>query len=291
MKNLLVIIIGIVLFASCTPEAIELDVPQAPQKIIVASQQMEGNYFVVVLSRSFSALEQKNTNLQDPTKPLPEELLVKNAIVELQLNGSTVQLFEASPGVYGTEELFPQFYETYTLKVTDAEKQEHVIAQTQMLPKVPLDDFSVTSVTGKKNQYTLSYSFNDLPEINNWYVVNFYTKDNAKDSTPENPRDIDYIAKRLLEQRLDFDLISEKDLVQGKYQVTKTFSSNDLDTFGIALSNISQGYYEFLAAQKKYASITNKIRGEVINMPTNIQNGYGYFNLHTPDLHAIRLKE
>lgn len=279
------------LLVSCTPEAIELDIPQAPEKIVVASQQMEGNYFVVVLSRTFGALEQKNTSLQDLSQPFPEELLVKNAIVELELHGSSVQLMEVSPGVYGTESMFPQYYETYTLKVTDSEKQEHIIAQTQMLPKVILETFSVTPITGKKNQYTLSYSFTDLPEVNNWYVVNFYTKDNAKDSTPENPHNVDYIAKRLLEQRLDFDLISEKDLVQGKYQITKTFSSNDLDTFGIALSNISQGYYEFLVAQKKYASITNKIRGEVINMPTNIENGYGYFNLHTPDLHAIRLKE
>jgi hypothetical protein len=291
MKKLIYPIIGICLLASCTPEAIELDIPQAPEKIVVASQQAEENYFVVVLSRTFSALEHKNTNLQDLSQPFPEELLVKNATVELQLNGSSTQLIEISPGVYGTEEVFPQYYETYTLKVTDSEKQEHVIAQTQMLPKVLLDTFSVIPVTGKKDEYTLSYSFTDLPEVNNWYVVNFYTKDHAKDTTPENPRDIDYIAKRLLEQRLDFDLISEKDLIQGKYHVTKTFKSNDLDTFGIALSNISKGYYEFLAAQKKYASVTNKIRGEVINMPTNIQNGYGYFNLHCPDVRAIRLKD
>jgi hypothetical protein len=290
MKITVFLFISICLLGSCTPDAIELDVPQAPEKIVVASQQAEGNYFVVVLSRSFGALEQKNTNLQNRSQPFPEELLVKNAVVELQLQGLSVHLFEVSPGVYITEEINPQYHETYTLKVTDAEKQEHIIAQTKMLPKVLLDNFNVLPVSGKQNQYTLSYSFTDLPNEQNWYVVNFYTKDNAKDSTPENPRDIDYIARRLLEQRLDFDLISESDLQQGTYRVTKNFYSNNLDTFGITLSNISKGYYEFLSAQKKYAAITNKIRGEVINMPTNIQNGYGYFNLHTPDARVIRLK-
>ncbi len=290
MKNIAYLFILGCLFAACTPEAIELDIPQAPQKIVVASQQAEGNYFLVVLSRTFGALESKNTNLQDTTQPFPEELLVKNATVELQLNGDNVQLLEISPGVYATQDIIPNYYQTYTLKVTDAEKGQHTIAQTQMLPKVLLDTFGVTAVPGKTNEYTLHYAFTDLPETNNWYVVNFYTKDNAKDTVPRNPRDVDYIAKRLLEQRLDFDLVSEADIINGKYQVTKNFKSNDLDTFGIALSNISQGYYEFLLAQKKYASITNKLRGEIINMPSNVQNGYGYFNLHSPDAKAIRLE-
>lgn len=290
MKNVVLIFLSGILFTACTPEPIELEIPQAPEKIVVASQQAEGNYFIVVLSRTFGALEQKNTNLQDSTQPFPEELLVKNATVILQLNGDNVTLQEISPGVYGTQEITPNYYQTYTLSVTDSEKGEHTIAQTQMLPKVRLDTFGVTRVPNKPNEYSLHYAFTDLPETHNWYVVNFYTKDNAKDSTPENPRDVDYIAKRLLEQRLDFDLISEADIQNGKYQLTKNFKSNNLDTFGIALSNISQGYYEFLLAQKKYAAITNKIRGEVINMPTNIENGYGYFNLHSPDAKAIRLE-
>jgi hypothetical protein len=274
---------------SCKPEAVELDIPQSPEKIVVASQQAEGNYFVVVLSRTFGALETKNGNINNLSQPLPEELLVANAQVEIQLNGITTELTQLSPGVYATDVLFPQYYETYTLKVTDTERQEHAIAQTRMLPKVVLDTFSVKPITGKNNQYSLSYTFTDLPEVQNWYVVNFYTKDNAKDSVPENPKDVNYIAKRLLEQRLDFDLISEQDLVNGQYQVTKTFTSNNLDTFGIALSNISKGYYEFLKAQKKFASISNKIRGDVVNMPTNVQNGYGFFNMHTPDAKFITL--
>jgi hypothetical protein len=290
MNTRLIFLLAICYLTSCKPNAIELDVPQAPQKIVVASQQAEDNYFVVVLSKTFGALEQKNINLQDLTQPLPEELLVTGALVELHSHGISTQLWELSPGVYATDELMPDYHEMYTLKVTDAAQEKHVIAQTRMLPKVLLDSFAVTPIPGKKNEYTLQYAFTDIEGTDNWYVVHFYTKDNAKDSIPENPRNVDYIAKRLLEQRLDFDLITEADLVNGTYRVTKNFKSDMLDTFGIALSNISKGYYEFLQAQKKYASINNKIRGEIINMPTNIQGGYGYFNLHTPDARIVRIE-
>lgn len=276
-----------VLALGCKPDPTELEIPQAPEKIVVASQQVEGNILVMVLSKSFGALEQKTVS---PDAPLPEELLIQNAIVNLTGNGQSISLQEVSPGVYATESMIHQPYSTFTLQVNHSESGQSIEAQTSMLPKVTLDTFGVKPISGTSNEYLLHYAFTDIPGISNWYVVNFYTKDNARDSFPGNPLDVDYIAKRLLEQRLDFDLISEKDLVNGRYEITKKFTNKQLDSLGIALSNISQGYYEFLRAQQKYASLTNKLRGEVVNMPTNINNGYGYFNLHTPDAHLVRIE-
>lgn len=91
----------------------------------------------------------------------------------------------------------------------------------------------------------------------------------------------------MIEQRLDYDLLSETDIVGGRYQITKNFTNAKLDTFAIALSNITQGYYEYLKAQKKFNTLVNQIRGEVVNLPTNIINGYGYFNVHTPHFKVI----
>lgn len=86
---------------------------------------------------------------------------------------------------------------------------------------------------------------------------------------------------------MDYDLLSETDIVGGRYQITKNFTNAKLDTFAIALSNITQGYYEYLKAQKKFNTLVNQIRGEVVNLPTNIINGYGYFNVHTPHFKVI----
>lgn len=291
MKHLVNIILIASTLIGCRPDPIDMDVPQAPERIVVASQQAEGNYFVTVLTRSFSALENKEIDLNNPDQPLPEELLVRRAEVYVVLGGERFLLEEVSNGVYATQTLTPSLYNTYTLEIIDHDRGGATcLAQTTMLPKVLLDTFGISPVTGSSNEYLLHYAFTDNPNEQNWYVVNFYTRDNAQDTTTDNPGDVDYIARRLLEQRLDFDLISEKDLRNGKYEITKKFTNNQLDTFGIALSNISKGYYEFLEAQKKYSSVTNKIRGEVINMPTNVSPGYGYFNLHTPDARVIRVE-
>ena len=290
MKNITNILLGFWFLTSCTPDPIEVDIPQAPQRIVVASQQIEGNSLVIVLSRTFSALENKKFDIADTTQPLPEELLVKGATVTVTVGGLITELEEVSPGVYISPFLEGDNYQSYLLNVTDNEKQQHVISQTIKLPKVTFDTLGIKPIASSTNEYLLHYAFTDNPNEQNWYVINFYTRDNASDSLLGKPN-VDYVAKRLLEQSLDFDLVNEKDIVNGKYQITKKFTSNKLDTFGIALSNISEGYYQFLAAQKKYSSVANKIRGEIINMPSNIQNGYGFFNMHTPDPWLIQLNQ
>ncbi|MES2779449.1 MAG: DUF4249 family protein [Bacteroidota bacterium] len=291
MNNILVFFLISLFMFSCKPDAIELNVPQAPGKIAVASQQVEGGFLVLTLSRTFSALSDKRATLSDSIRPLPEELLVKGAFVQLTRDGGQITLTEMSPGVYATEQLTPVDYANYTLQVTDAEKGHTLSSQTVMLPQVRFDTVGVVRNPQKETEYTIHYAFTDLPGMGNWYVVNYYTKDNRRDSLPRNPADVDYIAKRMLEQRLDYDLISESDIQGGQYSITKNFTNNKLDTFAVALSNISQGYYEFLKAQKKYNTLVNQIRGEVVNLPTNISNGYGYFNLHTPHVKAIDLSK
>jgi hypothetical protein len=290
MKSLrtVVYLIGyFLLFSSCTPEPIDIDVSQAPEKIVVASQLVEDNVLVVVLSKSFSALNPKQMNVKDTAQPLPVELLVKGAEVILQTPQGNVIMEEINDGVYVAINLPIYHYMQYTLKVNDKILQQRLTANASLLPKTYLDTFGITGLGN--NEYWLHYAFKDNSQEENWYVVNFYTKDHARDSAGSKPSDIDYITKRLMEQRLDFDLISDKDMVNGTYSITKKFKSNNLDTFAIALSNISKGYFEFLSAQKKYASITNKIRGEIINMPTNINNGYGFWSLSSPDAKAIQL--
>jgi hypothetical protein len=291
MKYFLTILAAACLLVSCTPENLELDVPQAPERIAVASQLSPPgtDYFILSLSRTFSALSSKKPSFSDSAVMFPEELLVRGADVTLSIHGMQIGLQELSPGVYYTDQVSRNEYADYTLTVTDNEKGQSLVASAQLMPSVTFDTVGVDKVAGKDKEYLIHYSITDIPGINNWYVVNYYTKDNRKDSLPSNPADIDYIAKRMLEQRLDFDLISQDDIVNGRYSVTKRFTNERLDTFAIALSNISQGYYDFLKAQKKYHSLINQIRGEVVNLPSNVQGGYGYFNMHTPDVRVFDL--
>jgi hypothetical protein len=192
MKYIFRVFSTLLILTSCTPDEIELDVPQAPERIAVASQLVpsEQGYFVLSLSRTYSALTNKKPDFTDSTAVLPEELLVRNAQVMLTMNGNQIMLSELSPGVYYTEQLPVNEYASYTLTVTDTEKGESLVAQTQLMPQVLFDSVGVEKNSQKEKEFLIHYSFTDLPGVNNWYVVNFYTRDNRKDSLPDNPSDI-----------------------------------------------------------------------------------------------------
>lgn len=291
MKNVFYFLLSISLLSACKPEPLDLEVPQAPQRIVVASQLVDSAKLAIVLTRTFSALENKGITLTDSIQPFPEELLVTNAQVIIESNGIRLELEEISTGVYATITLPGAIGNTYTLTVIDREKGQNIIAQTQMLPKATLDTFSILPTGTTGNTYQLHYAFNDIGPEENWYVVNFYTQDRLRDTVPKKPGDLDYIAKRLLEQRLNYDLVSDKQMSNGRYAITKQFTSNQLDTFGIALTHISKGYYDYLNAQLKYNSIANKLRGEIIQIPTNINEGYGYFALQIPDAYFATIDQ
>ena len=54
------------------------------------------------------------------------------------------------------------------------------------------------------------------------------------------------------------------------------------DSIAVILSHVTKGYFEFLNAFKKSGALINQLTGEPINYPTNVNNGYGYFNAYFP---------
>jgi hypothetical protein len=65
----------------------------------------------------------------------------------------------------------------------------------------------------------------------------------------------------------------------------------DLDTMAVAITEISQGYFEFLTVQKRYGKLINQIRGEAITFPSNINRGIGYFNVNQPQVSILKILE
>jgi hypothetical protein len=59
----------------------------------------------------------------------------------------------------------------------------------------------------------------------------------------------------------------------------------------VALSNIPKGYYEYLAAYKRSGNLLSQLTGEPVNLPTNVQGGYGYFALTKPSIKTVILQE
>jgi Domain of unknown function (DUF4249) len=71
---------------------------------------------------------------------------------------------------------------------------------------------------------------------------------------------------------------------------TPAYSSEKNDTLVVALSNIPKDYYEFLSAYKRSGNLFTQLIGEPINLPTNVQGGYGYFAMIRPKLKLVILE-
>ena len=59
----------------------------------------------------------------------------------------------------------------------------------------------------------------------------------------------------------------------------------------ILLSNISEGYYQFLKSRERSGNLLSDITNEPVNYPSNVNNGLGYFNTHYPSIRFFDLKE
>lgn len=286
MKYLLVILSFVVLckIQSCKPEPIDLIVAQNPQKLAVSSQLVNSSLLGVSISKTFEALQVKNSGIDSNGFNFDTSLLVGNAQVLLKSNNYSIQLVEIEKGIYGTETAIINDLTNYQLEVIIDGKLA-LMAEAKKLVKTNFDSVFVYKLKNS-NEVKVYYSLTDNMAEQNFYVVNYFIK-NKKDNISQQPTP-ELIAKRMLEQNINFDLLTDADFKNGKYQIEKLITSNHpSDTFAITVSNISKGYFDFLVAQKRAGTLFNQLRGEVINFPTNIKNGYGYFQLSEPDLRIL----
>lgn len=294
MKPIVILFLTLsVLIWSCTPDPLDIDIPQPPQKIALSSQIIPvtettpNEMFAVVLTKTFGALEKKDIGVKPEGLHFPSELLVTDAEVWLVSGEERKLMTNISNGFYVLDQLPGTDYATFQIEVKNYAGEMMVSAQTQRLPKVRFTACTM-DFQPAENAYRLKYTFSDLPGEQNWYVVSYYTKDSQRDTIPADKRaDVDYIAKRMLEQPLDFDLVSESDMVNGMYSSEKKVKTESADSVVVSLSNITRGYYDFLSARKRAGTLMNQLKGEVVNLPTNIKGGYGYFNMSNPDYRIL----
>ncbi len=271
------------IFTSCKPEPLEVNMKQAPVKLCISNLYVEEGVLGISVSRSFGATEQvvreQNGNLEIDTT-----LLIPDA--QVWLKGPLFQLpfEELMRGIYGSPDAFLEDGKSYEILVSHPQ-WGNISARAEKMKQVFFDSIGLWS---KNNETFVQYSFSDVPNEENYYVVN-YLIPKVKEKIPEKP-DPDYIARKLLEQQGSFDLITEKDMREGKYSLQKKLPPMAVsDSVIVSLSNISKPYYEFLYAQKRAGTLFNQLRGEVVNFPGNINNGYGFFSLHHPDFRLLKL--
>jgi hypothetical protein len=275
----------------CTPPVIETELPEMKPAPVVAAQCLSDtidgqSVIMITLSKSLSSHDGQMPSVDSNGNLLDNGNLIGGAIVVLNVNQVPYTCTEFEKGIYYAlnTELIPGT--RVTLDVHDSAGKKLLTSSDMIVRPI---DFNESSIIKSGGTSYIHFTIHDAPETKDWYVVNYLVKQ-PKDSAAlyTDPR---YISKRLTEQKLDFDLFSDKDFINGTLSRNKVLSPPDADTIGIALSHISEGYFHFLEAQKKYGLLINQIRGEVINFPTNIIGGYGYFSMHQPRIRVLIAEE
>jgi hypothetical protein len=293
MKNIktIVVLAGffILVFEGCRPKPIDIDIKPHKPKLVVASQILPGNFMVVGLSMSFSSLANSTQN-DSVTPNFLNNLLVKDAFVTVSYSNKMDTLFMLTPGIYLSRSTLQQDYGFYTLLARDPATNEEIKASSILLPQVKFDTiYPVVNKSVQDTSVSVQYQFTDIPNQDNWYVVNYYLKQSGGGGGFSISNYFNPGSSKLL---AEFELLSDKTFNDGKYS-TKTVlkEATYKDSIAVSISNISEGYYKFLTAFKRSGSVFNQLSGEPINYPTNVTNGYGYFNTHYPTVKLFDLNK
>jgi len=271
---LLVFILGVL--GGCIPDPLEVDnIPTLPSKLVISSQAVPGQGLGVMVSRSIGALE---AGWGSDPQPLLEDIAVEDALVILEYDGQLDTLVHQAYGVYyGGEEVVPG--KTYLLRVSSPTLGE-VHAEAVAPQVVPFASVSAELYkTGFDSLASVTYSLIDPPE-KNWYMINV-----QKISTTTE-------VERYLNPRVFTRLVRDDDF-NGK-QFSETFdvifhNYSEDDSVLVMMSNISEAYFHFLSMRNDSRYSLAGFASEPLNLPTNVQGGYGYFNLHIPDVRVFIL--
>lgn len=283
MKTSYLIPILLFLSAGCIPDNLGIEVAEAESKLVISSQVIPGNTMVVIVSRSFSALEGNDSLSTD----LLDDILVEDAQVTITWEtGSTLLTpLEDAAGIYISEEVLPEEARMLRLDVLDLSTGQEVYAETELLPAIQLDSISFTEVI-EDNDTTQSiyYRFEDPEETENWYVINVFDAQEFIEDYTENPLAIlDGNAGVVFET-----LITDQTLSSNLFEDEETlFDITESETLSFFFANISEGYFRFLDAQRRSGGIISSAASEPVNFPTNVVGGLGYFNAHNPRIAIV----
>jgi hypothetical protein len=275
----LMIVIGVML-TGCLPDPLEVSgLPVLKPQIVVSTQIVPDESLVVLLTKSFGALDASDDS--DPAEVL-SLIAVNDAVVTITGPASTDTLLFLGNGIYGGIAIEFTAGAEYTLAVNSISLGK-VSATTKVLPQVSFEDLDAKLYFDGFDDTLaeVSYRIQDLPE-KNWYMLNVVEVDS------------DEIEEQLLNPRTFSRLLDDADFESPVYgEVFRVFPAefDKGDTIAISMSNISKDYYDFVEMRLDNRFSLVEFLGEPVNYPSNVKGGKGFFNLYVPDIRFIVLDE
>jgi hypothetical protein len=273
------------LLQSCfSPPPLEIELPPHQPKLSIISQVVPDQTMFVVVSKSFSALNQGKDSIAKDSAFLAS-LTVEHALVTITFAGQTHELHHIGHGVYASNEILQVADEMYALYVKDSATGLECTSTSRMLPRVSFNPDSVHvgyELFGTDtNNIFVDYSFDDPPG-ENYYLIDYTSL------TPDSTR-LRNGAFNFGNGSQKFVLLADKELVDHHYHGRMNIGLPAHRTILFTLTNISKEYYEYLTTYRKTGSLFNQLTGEPIDFPTNVVNGYGFFTTHNPDIKVLDL--
>jgi hypothetical protein len=273
-----IVFIGIMLTA-CLPDPLEVEgLPIVKPEIVVSTQIIPDESLIVLLTRSFGALDASDDS--DPLEVL-DLIAVNDAVVTITGPSKTDTLLFLGNGIYGGIFIDLVAGEEYSLEVVSASLGS-VSSTTKVLPQVQFEDLDAKLYFDGFDDTLaeVSYRIIDLPE-KNWYMLNVVEVK------------ADNVEQQLLNPRTFSRLIDDAEFQSPNYgEVFRVFPAefDKGDTLAISMSNISKEYYDFVQMRLDNRFSLVEFLGEPVNYPSNIKGGKGFFNLYVPDIRFMVLK-
>ncbi|MEQ8324361.1 MAG: DUF4249 domain-containing protein [Vicingaceae bacterium] len=273
MNRYAIIVSSLLLLQACQPEPLVLkDVPQAESKMVVSTITDGDNTVGVFLTRSFAALE----GFPEEDAEILSKYIVQKALVSISGAGQDALLNELYPGFYASDALSLIPGETYAFVAYDNTSGQQITANTAVLEKAFIEELTVTEYpVGDEVFIQVNIRFQDLPG-KNYYMVNVSKSDPNSDPSEVVNRDVH---TQLIEEDVDEAMIKEEFVAFLRKVVPG-------DTLRISLAHISPEYYFYLD-QVSGNFIGESLLSEPYNYPTNVNGGYGFFNLHEFDRRKV----
>ncbi len=262
----------------CIPDPLEVDnVPVMPSKIVIGSQVLPGQGVIVHVSRTISALE---AGWGSELEPLLRQIAIEDAVVTLAYENRLDTLDHQGYGVYVGASDAVVAGKVYTLHVNSPTRGE--VEATTVAPQQVFFQSAEASLyhTGYDSLASVHYSLNDPGEAN-WYMIN------VQKVSAATPLDR-YLNPRVF-TRLLRDSTFNGQLFEETFNVIfQNYSAGD--SVLVTLSNISGDYYDYLHLRNESRYSLASFASEPLNFPSNVKGGYGYFNLHVPDVRVFVLE-
>jgi hypothetical protein len=268
------------IMSACIPDPLDVDgIPTVKPQIVVSTQIIPDQSLVVLLTKSFSALDADSDT--DP-EVLLAQIAVADATVTLIGPDSTYELLPVTLGFYGGILIPFDAGEEYTLHVTSPTLGE-VHATTVVKPQVTFENIDATLYYNDFDDTLaqITHRIKD-PAGKNWYMLN--VQEVEREDLVENA-----INPRAYTRLLD-DVTFENATYEETFRVfPRDYQAGD--TIAVSLANISEEYYRFMELRQDNRFSLVEFLGEPINYPTNVSGGKGFFNLYIPDIRTFVLEE